>query len=309
MEYVHGLGTFDPANKEKLQTGTDWNVKSLLELSHEEYERCVQACHALDTYKRDAQLFQIVLWNHEEFKELIDRYLTAYIEKNFDGLPARSPDLNLNRCLLNLLSAIRSYLDYVETSVKRKYGDASLNAAKFKKYCSDAYDSNFSYRFLYRLRNYAQHCGLPLTKISFNSGTSKRGPELVHHSLDVGIGRDELLDSNFNWGNLLKEIADQPTLIDVTYHVNQMMSRLKDIHSNYLVDEFVGLRTHASYIRGLIQKIPTEVAELHLFKLSMDPSDPLRKVGFRIQFLPLHLVDDVFDERFAILFDEAPALG
>jgi hypothetical protein len=68
MEYVYGFGTLDPTNKEA--QGTDWSMKSLLDLSEEEYEECVQACLGLDAYKRDAQLFQVVLWNEQDFREL-----------------------------------------------------------------------------------------------------------------------------------------------------------------------------------------------------------------------------------------------
>jgi hypothetical protein len=306
MEYVYGLGTLNPTDKET--QGTDWVMKSLLDLSEEEYEKCVQACFSLDAYKRDSQLFQVVLWNEQEFRELLEKYLTAYSERNFEGLPPRSPDLNLNKCLLNLLSSIRSYLDYVETNVKRKYGKTSSNAIKFKKNCSDAYDGSFSYRFLYRFRNYAQHCGLPLTRILLNGKTPERDSERVHWSLDVGVDRDELLEAAFNWGSIREEIANQPAMIDVPYHVREMMDRLKEIHSNYVVDEFVALQVSASYVKGLTQKIPIKVSELHLFRLSTDSSDPIGKIDCRMQVVRLDLVEDVFDERFAILFDDEPSL-
>jgi hypothetical protein len=87
-----------------------------------------------------------------------------------------------------------------------------------------------------------------------------------------------------------------------------MMDRLKEIHTNYITDEFVTLRPHAARLRGLIQKISTDVQELHLFKSSIDPSDPRGKVDCRMQVVPTDLVEDVFDERFAILFEEGPNL-
>jgi hypothetical protein len=225
MEYTYGLATLKATDKQ--MRGTDWVMKSLLELSEEQYEQCVGDCLALDTYRTDAQLFQVVLWNEQDFRELLDRYSTAYVEKNFEGLPRRSPDLNLNRCLLNLLSAIRSYLDYVETKVKRKYGGQSVKALKFKGYCADAYDGSFSYRFLYRFRDYAQHCGLPLTKISFDAKTVESDSEHVDRSLNVGVDRNDLLEADFNWGTLRREITNQPEVISIPDHVSQMMDRLK----------------------------------------------------------------------------------
>jgi hypothetical protein len=53
-------------------------------------------------------------------------------------------------------------------------------------------------------------------------------------------------------------------------------------------------------LKGLTQKIPADVQELHLYKLSIDPSDQEAKVNWRMQIVPMNLVEDVFDERFAI---------
>ena len=193
--------------------------------------------------------------------------------------------------------------------MKRKYGDQSINALKFKKYCADAYDGSFSYRFLYRFRNYAQHCGLPLTKISFDARSVENGSERVDRSLNIGVDRNDLLEAGFNWGVLRSEIASQPEVIEISIHVGQMMDRLRDIHTKYITDEFIMLGPHASRLRGLTQNIPDEVKELHLFKLSIDPSDPTAKVNWRMQVVPMKLVEDVFDERFAILFEEEPDIN
>jgi len=69
---------------------------------------------------------------------------------------------SLNRRLSNLLSSIRLFLDHSEFAFKRKYGKKSEEVEAFKKYASEKYDSSFSYRFVYKLRNYVQHCGIPI---------------------------------------------------------------------------------------------------------------------------------------------------
>ena len=145
-----------------------------------------------------------------------------------------------------------------------------------------------------------------MTKISFDAKSVENDSERVDRSLNIGVDRNDLLKAGFNWGVLRNEIASQPEVIEISIHVGQMRDRLRDIHTNYITDEFVMLRAHTSRLRGLTQNIPGEIKELHLFKLSIDPSDPTAKVNWRMQVVPMKLVEDVFDERFAILFEEEP---
>lgn len=303
MEYAYGIATLNQTDPKA--TRRNWQLKTLLELSSEEYAECVKACSVLDTYRNDAQLFQIVIWNYEDYHKLLDEYLNAYIQKKEEVFLHRPPDLNINRCLMNFLASVRSYLDYIELNVKRKYGKTSSNAMKFKKYCSEAYDNSFSYRFLYKFRNYAQHCSLPLTRIRFSAKADGKDSETDHRVLEVGINRDELLEKHFDWGKIKQEVSEQPEIININDHLIKMMHSLKGIHSKYISDEFVTLCESAAYLKGLIEKIPSNLDELHLYRLAKNSADHSpEKIGLRMQVVPLDLIRDVFDERFAILFEE-----
>src|SRR6476646_1442100 len=63
---------------------------------------------------------------------------------------------------VNWLSAMRMFLDHQETDLTRRFGKLSPEFVAFKTATSAAYDSEVGYRFAYQLRNYVQHCGLPL---------------------------------------------------------------------------------------------------------------------------------------------------
>jgi len=76
---------------------------------------------------------------------------------------------NLNRLMLNFLSAFRTFLDHTQTNLDRTYGKESENFKIFKKTRSSYYDNYFSYRFLDKLRNYSQHMGMPITGIDTSS--------------------------------------------------------------------------------------------------------------------------------------------
>jgi len=113
-----------------------------------------------------------------------------------------------------------------------------------------------------------------------------------------------LLNNSFDWGKLKQEIAKQPPIIDVNVHLEEMMARLKEIHTEYITDEFVTLRESASYLRDLLQNIANDYNELHLFKLTSHSDDsPASRATMKMQVVRLDLMNDVFDARFAILFE------
>lgn len=259
------------------------HLQPVLELTEEEYEECARACLELDNYRNDVHLFQLVVWNYEEYNALFDDTLAAYISKKFYSFSRRRPDLNLNRCVMNLLSSIRSYLDYTELNIKRRHGEASLNWANFKQYTSEAYDGSFSYRFLYKFRNFAQHCGLPLTRVHFNAS------ENDGYSLDVGINRDELLSKDFKWGPIAPDIAMQPEEMSINNHVDEMVKVLSEIHSKCMTDEMSNVRESATLLRKYISRLQKPVGELHLIRFpSLSPNLlPGGRIQFRLQVVPV----------------------
>jgi hypothetical protein len=60
---------------------------------------------------------------------------------------------------VNWLLGFRAFLDHVQAHLSELFGKSSEEIHKFKEVTNRAFDSHFGYRFLYRLRNYTQHCG------------------------------------------------------------------------------------------------------------------------------------------------------
>jgi len=117
--------------------------------------------------------------------------------------------LQLNRLISNYLSSIRLFLDHSEYALHQKYGKNSLQLKEFKKTCSNVYDNNFSYRFLSKLRNYVQHCGMPIGHININSKVVNVNPTKSNHQLELQFDRDSLL-KNFEWKNLNLKLKNFP---------------------------------------------------------------------------------------------------
>jgi len=62
---------------------------------------------------------------------------------------------------MNFLSSFQSFLDHSQTHLA--HADTSGKwKQRFKDCTHSFFDTVFAYRFLSRLRHYAQHCGSPL---------------------------------------------------------------------------------------------------------------------------------------------------
>jgi hypothetical protein len=137
--------------------------------------------------------------------------------------------LDLNRLILNFLSAVRTYLDHTETRLKREKSKYPEEIKFFEVITSYAYDNNFSYRFLYNLRNYAQHCGLPSGNISIKSYENTTGE--VINSLTILLVRDQLLEKFDGWKAVRKEIAIRDEHFDIIPLIDSMLMELEGINT------------------------------------------------------------------------------
>ncbi|CCH00541.1 hypothetical protein FAES_2532 [Fibrella aestuarina BUZ 2] len=155
------------------------------------------------------ELFQMLAVNYLELNEYFESVLGQFIQKasanmlNDDDGVIYLVSRNSNRLLLNLLSSVRTYLDHTTTYLKRKYPKDSDQVKVFIKKTNELYDNNFEYRFIGKLRNYAQHCGLPMNGIDISivlSAENKR--QLVIAPL---FKMNALINDFDEWGSRLKE--------------------------------------------------------------------------------------------------------
>jgi hypothetical protein len=294
------LGSLAIDDKDEPSQSHDYGMALFVSLSQEEYTDFTEARSALLTLQHNSQLYRIVLWNHRDYYSTLDNYLTAYVEKDTDYLSQFPSRLGINRCLLNLLSSVRTYLDYTEMNLSRKYGDASQSFLNFKRYCSDAFDGHFSYRFLSKLRNYSQHCGLPIDNIVFSTSFNPANPGKPFCSLEVGIKRDPLLEG-FNWKKLKKELREQPPIIDINHHVDVMVELIGDINSKVIADEFPLLRVKASLIWNFAERVfshPKYTAGApYIFEVLSDNGKLLLDRNMNFVPIPVDIAQAVLDEN------------
>jgi hypothetical protein len=166
-----------------------------------------------------------------------------------------STDLSLrvNLHVLALLSALRLYVDHTSFRLKRSYGSDSPEATKFQQLLQQAYDGHFSYRFLYKLRNFSQHCGMPVGHVALNSRAVNPPDPTAEHTLRVTFRTAELLAEDRSvWGGLATELQQLPDEPEVTPLLREVTPMMLEINQQIAAAERPHLERHASKIHEIV---------------------------------------------------------
>jgi hypothetical protein len=195
-------------------------------LSDDEWEQAEVAIRAMARIESDFAA-DFVGRNYSRVVQTFEYVQTAArLGRRFpSGDRRRTMVAPLYAALVNFLAANRLYLDHAETRVKRQYGKASEEASHFKRATAEAFDGLFGYAFMYKLRNYCVHCGLPPMSLSAQAQGAGGDLPTVRWALD----RDDLLNSYHEWATVRPRLEDQESALDVIPLVKETMDGMADV--------------------------------------------------------------------------------
>ncbi len=154
----------------------------------------------------------------------------------------------MGRSVDALLSALRAFDDRTKHWLSRTFGDDAK--AAFAADLSSAYDNNFAYRFCWKLRNYSQHCGNPVT--SARGGASVDADavyEPVFHAA-------RLLEEYDSWGDAVrKDLRDIGGHFDVVPVIASVMAAVTWAYARLLNRHKQELEAAALFILHLAGRI------------------------------------------------------
>ena len=242
----------------KLRLAAVWpgsRIEGLRTLSPSEVSEFHAANRELATFVQERELYAIFAMNVETLLEFLrtaaSEMSTARQTATFDGLRP-----NANRHVMNILTSMRTYLDHTETTLSHRHGRGSKPLNDFRTLCSRHYDRTFSYRFLYKLRNYAQHCGMPVGDV--RSRLVSGGTEC----LVVSYNRDDLIRDYTKWGDPVKqELPRQPRLINIVRHLGPLARCLTNIERWVARLDAQRVRAHARFLVGLANEVRASRAD------------------------------------------------
>ncbi|MGG0387828.1 hypothetical protein ABEZ76_07575 [Priestia megaterium] len=261
------------------------------ELKVEEYTVYNKIKKRLMQFQQDQQLYTMINWNYHDIYRKISYYLSEYSQNSsVDWIKMDRILLDINRLLLNFLSACRTFLDHNQTRLNKEFGSESEQMKRFKAACSKEYDNYFSYRFLYKLRNYAQHCGMPVGNVSIG-GKAVRIPDEVENFLSVQFDRNSLLKNYDSWGKPVKgELLELPDFFEVNGYIDEVMGCFERINFILIEERIPDLLEGTQYIIDLIKPLKEKSGTPCIFNMT----DMKSKGGdLKIEWFPLHLVDMV----------------
>lgn len=183
------------------------------------------------------------LYMEEKFDLLVENYLefeTTLLESTVHDMILQDQDyqwFNLerglfNRRLANLLSAGRTYIDHMKQHIDRIFPSGSIDTFDINAELSKQYDARFGYRCMEALRNYVQHFGFPVHKISFqHSRVERQKKNLFLFAITPYLRPNDLrVDDGFK-KQILKEMEAMGNEIDLKFLVRDYMEGLSIVHS------------------------------------------------------------------------------
>tara|TARA_R110000787_G_scaffold181039_1_gene293187 strand:+ start:443 stop:1360 length:918 start_codon:yes stop_codon:yes gene_type:complete len=173
----------------------------------EKYEIIISNFLELEREATNASISEMVR-NHTEYKDFFDVRLA------------------LNIRLVNLLTSVRLYTDQLSSHICSCSPHEENAKTEIKGIFSTEYDSSFDYRFMEALRNYVQHSGIPVHRISTDAKWTELEDGLLEYSLFFGTQRKELLlDGDFK-KRVLNEMPDEVDLRSATRSYIEAISRI-----------------------------------------------------------------------------------
>ncbi len=109
---------------------------------------------------------------------------------------------------------------------------------------------------MYKLRNYAQHCGLPITNITYSINNDIQENKYTRNiNLNPTFSINKLLDNFKDWGTQLKEdFKLKPNEISVTSVLKEYYRNIEALSKSVLLIEKTSLQKSIDYLDKFIEK-------------------------------------------------------
>lgn len=202
--------------------GLNFNFE--IELTSDEYATLTDALKPVfQLGQRD--MYTLVERNYRQLDRLADFYVQLFgrVRGPARGVQPRDAANGVIEASINWLNATRLFLDHEQTWLTRHYGKAFSELAVFNGARAAAFDGSMAYRFLYELRNYATHCGLPLSQVGLEKPSPDDEAKGLSQRIVFTLDRDDLL-SRFDWGkHVTPDLRTLPSTFELLPLIHETM--------------------------------------------------------------------------------------
>lgn len=254
------------------------HITGVRELTSEEESKVSEYAKVSSAARNRFKLFTILQRNFKEWEDYIRSLLVP------DGDLKTDEMVELDRLQLNFLSAAKSLLDHFRQHWIQKHRK-SPREATFSDFIMKLEEGCWAFAFFQDLRNFTQHCGLPVGNYSRNVNSSSV-------TLTVACDADWLVNHYSGWGK--SKLTKEHGKLDLISLSRDYFIRLKQDFGNFVASEFApDLLDAHNFFAGLAKEVADVKprAEFHLltgytkdgnnfnFQLSSPPADLLGSLG------------------------------
>lgn len=237
-------------------------IRALSEVEYQEFIRDIKSVNQISYLMNPYLLFKLAFddfidWKNQYYKLVADR--VSYHNANQKRIY-----LEVNYKICTVLSFFRQFLDQCANLLSDEYGKESEVYKLFDRETSLIFDSEFSYRFGYKLRNYALHRYIPIKSftITYENIDSKE-----IYNAEPFIETKELLKEKDLWGKNWEELSTLSSDINAFDLLEKIHKHTLRLHS--LVFNFTVQQNRESIIRiaSYISQFPEIEGDLVLKKM------------------------------------------
>lgn len=228
-----------------------------IEISEKEYTTVKQSRTTLINCLAIEEKYEILISNYIDFeKQILDTIATYMIREHIDYSDFFDVRLGLDIRLVNLLTSGRLYIDQLPQHVRECVPHVRDSDTLVKAMLAKEYDENPEYRFMEALRNYVQHCGLPVHWTSsqgrWTDVLSEDG--LLEYSMELASQKTFLLEDGMFKKSVLDEISDNVDLKTTTRSYIESLSTVHDAVRKLIQESVQNSRrvledAHSQYVK------------------------------------------------------------
>jgi hypothetical protein len=240
---------------------------NLHKLTMSEIEQYEKSFNYIEEFKQFFRPFEMLRVNYSNYIKVSKKYLKKYkivlpiiTFSQFDDMV-----INIATYLTNYLSTIHIFLNHSEGYLNKIYSKSSQKYISFDNARKSFHHNNFSYKFIYELRNYSQHYSIPFHELHFER--KKIGHKRGRCTIAVLIDKDELLNGGYKkWKKLESEIKKLPNNFDINKHIIIMEKCLERLFYITIKDDLAQLLKSAQFMLYLLDYTKGETGKTCILK-------------------------------------------
>ncbi len=184
----------------------------------------------------------------------------------------------------NFLSSASAFLAQTETQLRRVHGTDSPELNIWNDERKNLHATCFSYRFLYELRNFAQHRSLPLSSFNIAGERASENAPMVFKTGALLL-RDGLLGDGYKWKKLRVEIQQQPPEFELLPLIAEYLHSLRQLCLVAVQLQSARLAECAHYLDTVRRVLQTPVGAVPVFFIGESSSK--EKPPSRVEVFPM----------------------